>query len=243
MAAKNKPLVTLTVLSKEVLEKEKKCICYVESVEHRGVTAPKSFEVPFIHTYHYSTLPVKMYDRVVYFNEYKFYQDNELFVKGQRYDFKVVSCREGVLWDYVIKLLDKYGREQETRWHRRFPKGRTLSCKVMGLTLRNKGSMSLDLDDLKLYAQEPEEAFDEKNPPMYHGKRPEQWVGEVQGKPKHLYGASFTCSCCHRPFGSKQGYKLDFEDLVFCKYCSKVIFKKEPQKQPRVIYTPMGNKK
>lgn len=243
MATKKKPLSKLNVVSMNRLEGTNKCICVMESVEDRGIQSQASYEIPYTFECEYTQLPFKAHDRVLSFNEYDFYQTYELFSKEQRYDFKVVSCQEFILYDYRIVVTDKYDRIQEFIWHRRFPKGRTLNCLVAGFKENNKGDKSLILDDPKLSAKETEDNFDEKNPPMYHGKWPEQWVGEVQGKPKHLYGSSFKCSCCHREFGPRQGYKLDLEDLIFCKHCGKVIFKRESKRQPHIILTAMGNKK
>lgn len=243
MANKHQKISSINVISKKIQEDNKSCICFVDSLDGRGVQTPKYFEVPFVEGFTYTHLPVRSINRIICFDECNFYQNNKLFVKDQYYYFTVVSCHEELPGEYVIVLLDRYGRIQEAKWHRRFPKGRILQCKVLGFVQRDNACKCLCLDELKMCSRVPEDSFNEKYPPMYHGKRPERWFAEVQGRQKHLYGAKFTCSCCHRDFGPKQGYKLDFDDLVFCLYCSKIIFERDAKQQPHIIYTPMGNKR
>lgn len=40
------------------------------------------------------------------------------------------------------------------------------------------------------------------------------------------------------------GYRAEIKDVYFCEYCAKKIFvPKEHKRSPRLIYTPMGNKR
>ena len=75
-------------------------------------------------------------------------------------------------------------------------------------------------------------------------KSPKEWYPEVQGLDKHISGKPFTCSCCGLDFPGRMGYRVDLKDLYFCNSCSRKIFEhKERKASPKLIYTPMGNKR
>ena len=75
-------------------------------------------------------------------------------------------------------------------------------------------------------------------------KSPKEWYSIVQGLDKHRSGRPFTCSCCGLDFPGGMGYRIDLNDIYFCNSCARKIF--EPQVRrtsPKLIYTPMGNKR
>ncbi len=75
-------------------------------------------------------------------------------------------------------------------------------------------------------------------------KSPREWYPEVQGLDKHKSGRPFTCSCCGRDFPGRMGYRVDLKDVYFCISCSRKIFEPQERKSsPKLIYTPMGNKR
>lgn len=75
-------------------------------------------------------------------------------------------------------------------------------------------------------------------------KSPRDWAPEVQGLEKHKSGKPFTCSCCGLDFPGSMGYRVDLKDIYFCNSCSRKIFEpKERRTSPKLIYTPMGNKR
>ena len=83
-----------------------------------------------------------------------------------------------------------------------------------------------------------------KDAALKYVKSPREWAPEVQGLDKHKSGKSFTCSCCGLDFPGSMGYRVDLKEIYFCNSCSRKIFEpKERRTSPKLIYTPMGNKR
>lgn len=85
---------------------------------------------------------------------------------------------------------------------------------------------------------------DGKIAPKKYIRRPELWYAELQGFDRHKSGKPFTCSCCGLDFPGKMGVRVDIKDIYFCNSCARKIFEpRERNTEPKLIYTPMGNKR
>ena len=80
-------------------------------------------------------------------------------------------------------------------------------------------------------------------PELANNNGPEAWFREVEGLGKHTATGPFRCSCCNRNFQARQGCKIEFRDIYFCKACADQIFKHSDKGYLHTVYTPMGNRR
>ena len=123
------------------------------------------------------------------------------------------------------------------------------ACLLEQFQRTKKHLNTLLLIDARLYESAPVKPAPKPRlhttPASYYpkGKRPEAWLREVEGLGKHTATSAFKCSCCGRNFSARQGCKIEFRDVYFCKACADQIFKKSDKGYLRIVYTPMGNKR
>lgn len=181
-------------------------------------------------------------------DEYWLYKQCKLYELQSEYIFRVKSSRKyGKGRLYV--LSDKLGHEQTVTSQIHFNDGDKIICKVRGFQRTNKHQNALLLIDARLYEDAPIKRAPKPRlhttPASYYpkGKQPEAWFREVEGLGKHTATSAFKCSCCGRSFSARQGCKIEFRDIYFCKACADQIFKKSDKGYLRIVYTPMGNKR
>ena len=181
-------------------------------------------------------------------DEYWWYKTFRLFEVESEYVFKVIRSRshQGGR-EYV--LADRFGQEQLLVTGKKFENGDSIICQIRAFQRKYKHLNSLALMNPRLYkAQKVKKA---SKPKAYlipvssypNGKRPEAWFREVDGLGKHTATSPFRCSCCGRSFSARQGCKIEFRDIYFCKACADQIFKKSDNGYVHIVYTPMGNKR
>jgi len=61
---------------------------------------------------------------------------------------------------------------------------------------------------------------------------------DIKGK---RFTGSFTCACCRHQMTGGYVYTTDDNEYEICKYCNDMIFGLRPR--PKVVFTPMGNKR
>lgn len=181
-------------------------------------------------------------------DEYWLYKHCKLYEVGSEYIFRVIRSNEfKKSWEYI--LSDKLGHEQKVVSHTKFNNGDKIICKVRGFTKIYKHKNTLLLMDARLYENQPvkpsPKTREYSTPATYYpnGKHPEAWLREVDGLGKHTATCAFRCSCCGRNFSARQGCKIEFRDIYFCKACADQIFKHEKRGYVQIVYTPMGNKR
>ena len=165
------------------------------------------------------------------------------------------SSKYGKSTEYV--LSDKLGHEQMVISRAEFNEGDKIICKVGGFRKKQRHKNTLVLTDARLYESasvKPNQSKSAKptpkkreyaTPAPYYpnDKQPEAWFREVEGLGKHTATCAFKCSCCGRNFSTRQGCKIEFRDIYFCKACADQIFKHEKRGYIQIVYTPMGNKR
>lgn len=189
-----------------------------------------------------------MIDGEIFIDEYWWYKNAKLYEVGSSYVFKVIRSKPyGNIREYILE--DKLGHEQSIVTGQNFEDGDSVICQVRGFSKKYKHLNSLQLMNARLYenpkykeARKPREC----SIPATHylnGKTPEVWFREVEGLGKHTATSAFKCSCCGRSFSARQGCKIEFRDIYFCKACTDQVFKKSDKGYVRIVYTPMGNKR
>ena len=198
------------------------------------------------------TVPEKiscvMVGEEIFIDEYWWYKNAKLYEVGSSYVFKVIRSKSyAKSREYILE--DKLGHEQSIVTAQNFEDGDSIICQVRGFSKKYKHLNSLQLINPRLY-EEPK-TKESRKPREYltpatqylNGKRPEAWLREVEGLGKHTASCAFKCSCCGRNFSARQGCKIEFRDIYFCKACADQIFKKSDKGYLRIVYTPMGNKR
>ena len=181
-------------------------------------------------------------------DEYWLYKNCKLYEVNSEYIFRVIRSNEfKKSWEYV--LSDKLGNEQTVVSRTEFNNGDKIICTVRGFTKKHNHRNTLLLMDARLHETAPikssSKAREYSTPAPYYpnGKQPEAWFREVDGLGKHTATCAFKCSCCGRNFSARQGCKIEFRDIYFCKACADQIFKHEKRGYVQIVYTPMGNKR
>lgn len=164
---------------------------------------------------------------------------------GARYAFVVVEKRLSPVWSYVE---DQYEWRHPVDLPARFQEGDEISCIVRGyfakISDNRKPIVNLKLNTpRKLPAKISVGNFEVQEPKQYVCP-PEKWAAEVEGLSKHICGKPFTCSCCGQEFNAREGYKIDFREIYFCKDCKREIYPTSGRGwYGKIIPTPMGNKR
>ena len=181
-------------------------------------------------------------------DEFWLYKHCKLYKVDSEYIFKVIKSNKFTKsWEYI--LSDKLGHEQKVVSRTKFNNGDKIICKVRGFTKIYKHKNTLLLMDARLHETPPIKPSPKipeySTPATYYpnGKHPEAWFREVDGLGKHTATSAFRCSCCGRNFSARQGCKIEFRDIYFCKACADQIFKHEKRGYVQIVYTPMGNKR
>ena len=181
-------------------------------------------------------------------DEYWWYKTFKLFEVGSEYVFKVIRSRPH-LGGHEYVLTDRFGREQLLVSGKKFEDGDSIVCQIRAFQRKYKHLNSLALMKPRVY--KTQKVNKDSKPKAYltpatsylNGKRPEAWFREVDGLGKHTATSPFKCSCCGRSFSARQGCKIEFREIYFCKACADQIFKKSDNGYLRIVYTPMGNKR
>lgn len=181
-------------------------------------------------------------------DEYWLYKHCKLYELNSEYIFRVKSSQKhGKARLYVLR--DKLAHEQSVVSHATFNDGDTIICTVRGFQRTKKHLNSLLLMNARLHegahikSQSKARTYTTPAPYYPNGKQPEAWLREVEGLGKHTATSAFKCSCCGRNFSARQGCKIEFRDIYFCKACADQIFKHSEKGYVHIVYTPMGNKR
>lgn len=161
------------------------------------------------------------------------------YSKGKRYLFVITGERDNKGRQFVE---DSFGiRHILTSTCSSYEAGSNVRCTVLNFSdcqhpITNNYYMTLTLPRIV----NP----DGKIAPKKYIRRPELWYAELQGFDRHKSGKPFTCSCCGLDFPGKMGVRVDIKDIYFCNSCARKIFEpRERNTEPKLIYTPMGNKR
>ena len=177
-------------------------------------------------------------------DEFQLYKQHNVFGKSKNYQFRVTACRREAS-KYLCTVVDRCYNTQEVISPVEFSVGDHIVCRVDGLREQSDHSKALLLSSPRLYkhaapiVHKPVQSSDDVYYP--NNKRPEAWFREVEGLGKHTATGPFRCSCCNRNFSARQGCKIEFRDIYFCKACADQIFKHSNKGYLRIVYTPMGN--
>ena len=157
---------------------------------------------------------------------------------GERYQFVVTDAEDNNGRQFVE---DIYGiRHILTGTKTKYLVGENVRCTVM-LISREQNALT---QNYCLFLTMPRVVGQRKTIVKKYLKSPAQWRTEVQGLDKHQSGRAFTCACCGLDFLGRMGYRVELKDICFCKSCASKIFEpKYHPKGPKLIYTPMGNKR
>ena len=184
----------------------------------------------------------------IFIDEYWWYKNAKLYEIGSNYIFKVIRSKPyGKSREYILE--DRLGHEQSVVSSQKFEDGDSVVCQIRGFSKKYKHLNSLLLTDPRLFedpkVKEVRKSREYMTPATHYpnGKRPEAWYREVEGLGKHTATSPFKCSCCGRSFYARQGCKIEFREIYFCKACADQIFKKSDNGYLRIVYTPMGNKR